>query len=578
VGHRTLVIVLGQLRAHQLTWENFKQNVLGQLDADLAVCVPDDAFFDRANPFYTNARFRWLVPDSPDLSDTFDHIRQQIGSSEDWRVLCDVKGLWLGKIPLSGQKGAAAILYVLRWFMLRNIRTEGLDRVYDRFVITRSDFFYACPHPPLECLTADRLWIPDGEDYGGLCDRHLVVSAEHLVASCDLIDDLLHHPRQLRNAMIGNPHWNIEQIIAFHLSRNGLISRVERFPYIMFLVRATGDPTAWSVGDYVPDVNMVVKYPSELHEAERFRQLIRSSDDWRSYFSSQYTSSCPARIYTSHGTTLYVDEGTGELRHGPLRGSPDNVFFVRDNRSGRIVHRSNEPVHGANGLSGRRNSSPDLLASTVPSSTVCEVEQIPMRSKGIRGGPGCFIDLKTGEYLLRAEPDGRLVLDQSRCLARGRFRVVPDFRQMRGLQRRLPITRKFWRRRHLIAQAAIPGPTEGMLVNRQITLSAFKNGISGWYRLKIEPPEDVWRDAGYLFIPPNLFVSSKRQVEEFLFNLISQNSETLAVALYRVNLIEYIWQSIWSGFFHRPSRFLQYYLRPSDAILLRVAFPSPPLS
>ena len=274
MGGRTLVVVLGQLRAHQLTWKNFEQNVLSELEADLAVCVPNDTFFDRTNPFYANARFRWLVPDASDLSGIFDQIQKQIGSSEDWRVLCDVKGSWLGRIPASGQKGAAAILYILRWFMLHNIRAETLDKVYDRFVITRSDFYYVCPHPPLECLAAERLWLPDGEDYGGLCDRHLVVSADHLIASCNLIDDLLLYPRHMRDAMIKNTTWNIEQLLAFHLSRNGLISRIERFPYIMFLVRAPEDPTAWSTGDYVSDVNMVVKYPSELHEADRFRSLI----------------------------------------------------------------------------------------------------------------------------------------------------------------------------------------------------------------------------------------------------------------------------------------------------------------
>ena len=77
---RTLVITLGQLRAHQLTWNNFKENVLDQLDADLAVCVPDDTFFDRTNTFYVNARFRWLIPDASDLAGAFDRIQKTLGA------------------------------------------------------------------------------------------------------------------------------------------------------------------------------------------------------------------------------------------------------------------------------------------------------------------------------------------------------------------------------------------------------------------------------------------------------------------------------------------------------------------
>ena len=42
------------------------------INADLAVCVPGDAFFDFTNPLYVNARFRWVIPDAPDLADTFE--------------------------------------------------------------------------------------------------------------------------------------------------------------------------------------------------------------------------------------------------------------------------------------------------------------------------------------------------------------------------------------------------------------------------------------------------------------------------------------------------------------------------
>jgi hypothetical protein len=312
---RPLVVMLGQLRAHQLTWANFKKNALDPLGADLAVCVPDDAFFDCTNPFYRNAQFRWLVPEGRDLAATFDQIQQQLGSSEEWRVLCDVAGIWLGKITQSRQ-GAGALQIALHWFMLNNIKSERLTDTYDRFIITRSDFYYLCPHPPLECLDADSLWIPDGEDYSGLCDRHLVVSAADLIASCNLIDDLLIRPHQMRKAMITRSPWNIEQVTAFHFSRNGLISKVKRFPYIMFLVRSPEDPaTAFSTGTYIPDIGMMVKYPSELRRSKRYHNLIRSTEDWRMYFASRYFNDLlPARIYSSHG----VEKAAGALRHGPF--------------------------------------------------------------------------------------------------------------------------------------------------------------------------------------------------------------------------------------------------------------------
>src|SRR5258705_6397885 len=123
--------------------------------------------------------------------------------------------------------------------------------------------------------------MPNGEHCGGLFDRQLVVSAADVVASCNLINDLLLRPYQMQKAMSARSGWNIEQIIAFHLTRNGLISKLKRFPYVMFLVRAPEDPTAWSAGAYLPEARMVVKYLTEFQEADRYRSLIRSNSDWK---------------------------------------------------------------------------------------------------------------------------------------------------------------------------------------------------------------------------------------------------------------------------------------------------------
>ncbi len=423
---RTLVITLGQLRAHQLTWANFKENVLDQLNADLAVCVPNDAFFDFTNPFYVNARFRWLIPDAPDLSDTFDRIQRLLGGSGDWRVLCDVPDHWIGRIAQSNQTGAAAILFILRWFMLDNIRADRLTEVYDRFVITRSDYYFLCPHPPLEYLDAESLWVPDGEDYGGLCDRHLVVSATNLVASCNLIDELLLRPSQMREAMIEKFNtWNIEKVIAFHLTRNGLISRVKRFPYVMFLVRARDDPTATGTGNYMPDMDMVVKYTSELYEAERYRRLIASNEDWRLYFASQYfADSLPARIYTSHRTMFYVDEDTGDLRHGPLADSPANAFFVFENSGGRIIHRSDGRTYHTISLSDNSRSFCRHPLSDDSSQAPTLFERVPARDR--LTATHNLVGLRAGELYLSAEPDGRVTLNRRHCLSWEQFRLISD--------------------------------------------------------------------------------------------------------------------------------------------------------
>ena len=39
----------------------------------------------------------------------------------------------------------------------------------------------------------------------------------------------------------------------------------------------------------------------------------------------------------AHGTVLYGDVGTGELRHGPIDGSSTNVRYLTDGKQGQMI-------------------------------------------------------------------------------------------------------------------------------------------------------------------------------------------------------------------------------------------------
>lgn len=45
-------------------------------------------------------------------------------------------------------------------------------RPYERVLFTRLENHWLAPHPPLALLSADRVWVPAGEDNGGVNDRH----------------------------------------------------------------------------------------------------------------------------------------------------------------------------------------------------------------------------------------------------------------------------------------------------------------------------------------------------------------------------------------------------------------------
>jgi len=215
----------------------------------------------------------------------------------DWRLLLKLKGIWQGGIQSPDpQPSASSILPFCRWLLLNHLQREGVLDLYERFVITRSDFFWLCPHPPLSVLDRNAIWVPDGENWGGLNDRHLVVSRAFVVGCLNGLEDILLHPEQLYEEMKHRSGWNDEMFLAHHLERHGLLNKVRRFPYVMYLARWPFDPSpTWSAGRYEPSARHFVKYEHEFRDATSYATIIRSREDWESGAWRQFD---PASIVT----------------------------------------------------------------------------------------------------------------------------------------------------------------------------------------------------------------------------------------------------------------------------------------
>jgi hypothetical protein len=289
---RVLVCVLAQTHAHQLTFPRFKRQVLDELNADLAVALAIDENYDYANPFWQHAKYRWTASDFSDYGEAFDLAQRWLCEQRkipppDWRLVLRIQGLWQGGIrSRDPQRTAASILFFCRWLLLRGLQQDDVLDRYDRFVITRSDFVWLCPHPPLSILDRDAIWFPDGEHHGGLNDRHLIVSRADVVNCLNIIEDILLEPRQLYEElryMEGRPFSenNLEQFSANHLRRKGVFHKAKMFPYVMYLARLLGDnrPT-WSMGYYEPEVGHYVKYVPEFRLASAYATVIKSRKDW----------------------------------------------------------------------------------------------------------------------------------------------------------------------------------------------------------------------------------------------------------------------------------------------------------
>ena len=265
---KTLVIILGQARADKLTWTTFKTHVLDELNADLALCIGESPNNNSSNFYWANAKYKWIVPEYEDFGDGFDQIQlERYGRTTDWRKILQVKNQWLGGIKGEGEHpGSAGILIYFRAKLYDLLVKENISDRYDRFIITRSDFIWEIPHPKVERLHPKYIWIPYGEFYGGVTDRHVVLSKQNIGAYLNLIDPILEDTDALISSMmsyIRKPIWNLERYILFHLKRLNMASEIRFLPYIMYSVRDQSTPTRWAQGVYDSELGYYIKYPTE---------------------------------------------------------------------------------------------------------------------------------------------------------------------------------------------------------------------------------------------------------------------------------------------------------------------------
>lgn len=286
-SERVLVCILAKTRAHDVTFASLKRFVLDELRADLALALTIDEHYDYLNPYWQHARYKWTAPEFEDYGDGYDWVQQRLCNERDvapspWRRALEVGGEWSGRIKSEKKtQTASAILPFCRWLLLNGLREDGLLERYDRFVITRSDFVWLCPHPPLSVLAKECIWVPDGQHWGGVNDRHMIVSRSDVTKCLNGIEDILLEPDKLLEEMRHKADWNDEQFLSHHLRRNGLLSRVRVFPYVMYTARSPRDDSnTWSTGYYEPQIGHFVKYRAEFHAARAFSRVIQTRGDW----------------------------------------------------------------------------------------------------------------------------------------------------------------------------------------------------------------------------------------------------------------------------------------------------------
>ncbi len=276
-----LIIVLPETRGSDLTFDSFKTNFLDSLQADLCLCVGDSKREDRDNPFYKQAKYVWTFEEPSDWSELFDSAQKAKNYQGNWRQLLEIKELWLGEIKEGNVRFfSPAIQIYSRWFLKEQIIANNILEKYDWYIITRSDFIYEVPHIPMDCLDSKFIWVPDGEDYGGLNDRHTVVHRNDIINVLSIADPIIANPDQLYQQMSNRQDWSMEKYVKFAFNNLGFLPRLKRFPYTMYSVRKGDTPTTWSQGTFNERLGYCIKYSREYRSSFWASKIINQIQDW----------------------------------------------------------------------------------------------------------------------------------------------------------------------------------------------------------------------------------------------------------------------------------------------------------
>lgn len=377
---KTIVIVLSETRASELTFDSFKKNVIDELKADLCVCIGVKPDYDYNNPFYNLSKYKFTYNEPDDFGDAFEYAYNTFsqnkpkyeclhnvnalsgkiqnpqqstnnitfyGNIDDnltninnfnddefvvynndfqddlfknkiygikntdsttnlvsqenvitykkplyWREFLKVKDQFLGGVHDSDNQhpGSAGILIFFRWFLLKNLIDNDLINKYDRFIITRSDFIYQLPHPKVEYMNKNYIWIPDGEYYSGYTDRHVVLCKNNIESYLNIFNNFTLRSNEYFMKMKNKNDWNLEQLIKFHLEQNNVLHLVKEFPYIMYSVRNINGTTRWSAGTYSSELNYYIKYPSEYDKSSYYKNKFEESGLTVDEFYKKYIS------------------------------------------------------------------------------------------------------------------------------------------------------------------------------------------------------------------------------------------------------------------------------------------------
>jgi len=291
-GRGVALCLTGQVRMLETTHLAMEQYLLNVLKPDVFLYGPAQGGADESPNLYRLDEYvvtqKW---EEEDIRTALYSETRSAGRVIDLEYL-EVQGNWFGNACLNpplrdNRPGSAVCMYYNQNKCLQMIKEseESRGEPYKYVAVSRFDFRWVSPHPPIELLEGeDAVWIPSGSDWeGGLNDRHAFMPRRHadiylgawnLVTGGEAKEVLLETLGSMK--VQGYPGPNTESFLRARLEYNNI--NIERFPNVAYLTCTQRVKSRWTqcFGTATNDAPGWL-YKEEMEHATRIGKCVRSS-------------------------------------------------------------------------------------------------------------------------------------------------------------------------------------------------------------------------------------------------------------------------------------------------------------
>jgi hypothetical protein len=246
VKEKYLVVLGGSPRGGEKAWNSMYKYVKDHLKADLAICTGKKWLNNQS--FIEKADYDWTFEEANDWSEYYSK-----NYDKQW-----VKAFELGRN--TGLLESGFIHFAIKDIILEN-HIEEVEK-YDYIIYSRFDQMYINYH--LHGYDQNIL-IPEGEDYFGIGDRHILIPSMLAKDYFGILKFFLKNYNEFKHIN----YLNCETVNKLHLESFVRKESIFRTKRIQFTVAEKNDPTNWRKAKFKIYLlrNIKLKYPDEFLKA-----------------------------------------------------------------------------------------------------------------------------------------------------------------------------------------------------------------------------------------------------------------------------------------------------------------------